>query len=152
MGDKVKANVQWCLQFIPPQRAVNYAEQARRHRQAGVNGERKLSVSPGSFPFSAQLTSSMSHRISGGACRGDSFPQHAQLLVPSSDSGSKVCHREQPTRAPPSPCQTAASSWDAGCRGAVELHSGAPRTCKLPMMFILQATKHFVAGSFIPAG
>lgn len=73
MGDKVKANVQWCLQFIPPQRAVNYAEQARRHRQAGVNGERKLFVSPGSFPFSAQLTSSMSHRISGGACRGDSF-------------------------------------------------------------------------------
>lgn len=80
------------------------------------------------------------------------LPQYAQLLVPSPDSGSKVCHREQPTRAPPSPCQTAASSWDAGCRGAVELHSGAPRTCKLPMMFILQATKHFVAGSFIPAG
>lgn len=42
MGDKVKANVQWCLQFIPTQRAVNYAEQARRHPQAGVNGEGKL--------------------------------------------------------------------------------------------------------------
>lgn len=152
MGDKVKANVQRCPQFIPAQRAVNYAEQARRHRLAGVNGERKLSVSPRCFPSSSQLTSSMSHRISGGACRGHSSGPTR------SAPGCLSCLRLlslQPGAAnscTPSPCQTAASSGDARCAGALELHSRAPRSCKLPTMFILQAAKHFVEGSFIPAG
>lgn len=56
-----------------------------------------------------------------------------------------------------SQCQTAtsipphsASSRDVWAdRGAGELHNGAPRSCKLPMMFILQAAKHFVEGSFM---
>lgn len=98
----VKADVQQCPLFIPTQRAVNYAEQTRRHRQPGVNGERKQS--PGSFPFSSQLTSRTFQRISGGDCRGDSSaPTCPALLLPSPVSGSTVCNREKPSIPQPVP-------------------------------------------------
>lgn len=150
MGDKVKANVLRCPLFIPTQRTVNYAEQARRHRQTAVNGERKL-YPRDPFPSLPSSPAVCPTGYLGVPAEETALPQHAQLLVPSPVFGSIVCNREQPSRAPPSLYQTAASSWDAGCIEAVELHRGAPRTCKLPMMFILQAAKHFVEGSFIPA-
>lgn len=150
MGDKAKANVQRCPLCIPTQRAVNYAEQARRHRQAGVNGERKL-YPRDPFPSLPSSPAIWATGYLGVPAEETALPQHAQLLLPSPVFGSVVCSRERPSRAPRSPDRTAASSWDAGCRVAVELHRGAPRTCKSPMMFILQSAKHFAEGSFIPA-
>lgn len=138
MGDKVKANVQRCPQFIPAQRAVNYAEQARRHRLAGVNGERKLSVSPRCFPSSSQLTSSMSHRISGGACRGHSSGPTR------SAPGCLSCLRLlslQPGAAnscTPSPCQTAASSGDAQGPWSCTAEPQGPANCPRCLFYKLQ--------------
>lgn len=102
----------------------------------------------------------MSCRITGAACRGDiSAPTCLPACFPlPSDSCSTFCKWEQPGPCNPQPMPDgrislhAASSWDAWADGgAMELHSGAPRSCELPMMFILQAAKHFVEGSFIQA-